>query len=71
MKRILNMPREYVELEDCNIIKETEDAFLINYEGEENWIPKSQIFEPNVYQEGDESVSIEITCWIAEQKGID
>ena len=53
------------------ILKETDAAFLIKVdEGEEHWIPKSQISDPDDYKEGDIG-TISITEWIAEQKGIE
>lgn len=61
----------YVHLEDCRVVHETEDAFLIEYEGEEHWIPRSQVADPDTYESGDEGVTISVTEWIAKQKGIE
>lgn len=61
----------YVHLEDVDIIKETDSAFLLVIEdGERVWLPKSQVANPDDYSEGDEGVSISVTEWIADQKGI-
>lgn len=62
----------YVE----RILKETPNAFLIEFEDWEGhfWIPKSHIADPEDYEEGkfkSEQCQIAITQWIAEQKGID
>lgn len=60
----------YVHLEDCRILKETKDAFLIEYDDEQYWIPKSQISDPDVLEEGDYGITVSVTEWIANQKGI-
>jgi hypothetical protein len=61
----------YVHLEDVDVLKETDSAFLLLIEGGEKvWMPKSQVADPDGYAEGDEGVSISITEWIADQKGI-
>lgn len=62
---------KYVELEDCDIIAETDLAFLIEYDGDEYWIPRSQIEDPESLEEGDGPVTVSVTEWIAEQKGIE
>jgi hypothetical protein len=57
---------------DVDLIKsETDRAFLVVLEdGEEVWLPKSQISDPDDYMAGDENVALSITEWIADQKGI-
>lgn len=59
----------YVHLGDVTILCETDKAFEVEYEGECIWIPKSQIADPDTYSPGD-CVTLSITEWIAEQKGI-
>lgn len=61
----------YVHLEECDITAETDKAFLIAYDGEELWIPKSQIANPSDYREGMSGATISITAWIAREKGIE
>ena len=61
----------YVHLEDVEIVRETDAAFLILVDDEDHWIPKSQIADPERYSEGDRHCTISITEWIAEQKGIE
>ncbi|MBA4187566.1 MAG: hypothetical protein C0467_06060 [Planctomycetaceae bacterium] len=61
----------YVHLEDCNIVRETSAAVWVEHDGLRHWIPKSQIANPGDYSEGDEGVTVSITEWIAEQKGIE
>jgi len=60
----------YVHIE-VDILKETDSAFLILYEGEKIWIPKSQIANADDYNVGDENITLSITEWIANQKGIE
>jgi hypothetical protein len=61
----------YVHLDNCDVIAETDAALLVVYEGEEIWLPKSQVADPDDYEPGDESVTISVTEWVADQKGID
>ncbi len=60
----------WIHLEDVDILRETEAAFLIRIDDEEYWIPKSQIADPENYCDGEEGVDMSITEWIAEQKEI-
>lgn len=62
---------QFVHLEECRIVRETDAAFLIEHDGEEHWIPKSQIADPDTYEAGDEDVTVSVTEWIAKQKGIE
>lgn len=60
------------EIPDVRVIKETDKALLCNIEGEEIWIPKSQIMdESEVFDEDDNSNgTLVITEWIANEKGL-
>lgn len=61
----------WVPLENVDILKETDSAFLLLLDGGEKvWIPLSQVCDPDDYAEGDEGVTLSITEWIADQKGI-
>jgi hypothetical protein len=75
----------WVHLDVRRIIRETDAAFLVlipsdEYDGDpetalacdcdEVWLPKSQISEPDDYAAGDENLTISVTAWIAEQKGL-
>lgn len=61
---------ENVEFLDVYCKAETTKACLCVIDGEEHWIPKSQIVEESeVYEEGQEGVLV-LTQWIAEQKGL-
>ena len=62
----------YVYLDDCTVKKLTDKAALVAYEGEELWIPFSQMADSATrLREGDDGVTVGITEWLAEQKGID
>lgn len=60
----------WVHLEDCSVKRVTEKALLIEYDGEEVWLPLSQVSEGEKYEEGDEEVTVSITEWIAKQKNL-
>ncbi len=58
----------YVEVD--RIMKETPKAFLCDIDGEEVWLPKSQISDPDDYEEGDVSVGLSVSEFIANEKGL-
>ena len=59
-----------VSIDDTVCTAETEKAILVEIEGEEYWMPKSQIDDDSeVYKKGQEGTLV-ITRWIAEQKGL-
>jgi hypothetical protein len=60
----------WVHLDVDRIAKETEAAFLLVIDGAEHWIPKSQVSDPENYEQGDEDLTISVTHWIADQKGL-
>ncbi len=59
----------WVHLEDAAVVQQTDAAFLVRYQDEEHWIPKSQIADPQDYKKGDEG-TISISDWIANKLGI-
>jgi len=61
----------YVHVLVEKIIGESDSAFLCRIDGEEMWIPKSQITDPEIYERGDEDVTVSMTQWIADKKGIE
>jgi len=64
------MKWEYVDVE--LIKKETPAAFLMVIDGEEHWLPKSQMADPDDYDEGDVNLTdVAISAWIAGEKGIE
>lgn len=61
----------WVLLEDVTILKETDAAFLVELEDErQEWLPKSQIADPDDYNVGD-VCDLSITEWIAHEKEIE
>lgn len=65
------MPRsqEYISI-DCTIQKETDAAILIDVEGEDYWIPFSQIESVRRMKDGMAKDSVIMTAWIAKTKGL-
>ncbi len=57
----------YVEYEDVEVLRETDRALLLNIEGDEYWVPKSQISAySETWHEGDFGVA-RINEWFASQ----
>ena len=61
--------------DNCELLVETPKACLIKFDdGNEEWIPKSQIEDRGGYEEEDESGIelhwFELTDWISIQKGL-
>lgn len=63
----------FVHIHVEKIIQETEKALLCQLDGEDacEWIPFSQIADPDDYQVGDTDVSMAVTEWIAKEKGLE
>jgi hypothetical protein len=52
----------YIEYEETEVIKTTDDAMLLTLDGAETWVPKSLLHaDSDVYEEGDIG-----TVWIPE-----
>jgi hypothetical protein len=61
----------YVYLDVQVIRQETPKAFqVVTYEGRLEWIPKSQVRDPEDFEAGDCDLTLEITDWIAKEKGL-
>ncbi len=53
---------------DARCLRETDKAILVEIDGDEYWIPQSQVSEDSeVWKEGDEG-DLVISSWIAKQK---
>lgn len=63
---------ETVEIAFDGIKAETDKAFLLEIDGEEEWIPKSQIESWKMKESkwGKKSGTCEIPEWLAEEKGL-
>jgi hypothetical protein len=62
---------QWVHLDVDRIKKITDKAMLVELDGDDHWLPLSQVSEPETFEEGDEDVTVSITEWIAEQKGLE
>lgn len=61
----------WVHLDVLQVLKETDKAFLFLLDdGEQIWIPKNHIANPDDYEENDVDCTISISKWIADQKGL-
>lgn len=61
-----------VEFDDCKVIRESASgaAILCLIDGEEHWIPQSQVHDDSeIWKPGDEGKLV-ITEWIALEKGL-
>ena len=63
------MEKEYVDLDNCTILAESDMAFRVEYEGDIQWIAKSQIEQHDRLDVGDEDVNISVTEWLCERIG--
>lgn len=63
----------WVHLNVLLVKKATDKALLVVIDGEDEevWLPRSQISDPDDYEEGDEDCTISITEWLAKEKGLD
>lgn len=62
--------KDCVEIQDVTVKRETEAAILVVVEGEEIWIPKSQIHDDSEVYEKDTEGQLVIPLWLAEAKGL-
>jgi hypothetical protein len=60
----------WIHLDVDKIVRATDKALLLRIDGEEYWIPLSQIAGPDDYDEGDEDCTVSVTEWIAREKGL-
>jgi hypothetical protein len=59
-----------VTISNVHVVRETDKALLCSIEGEEIWIPKSQIHDDSeVYEDGGEG-DLVINEWLAIEKGL-
>jgi len=67
----MDTPRDQcIEFEDVSGLRETGDAVLCDIEGEEIWIPKSQIHDDSEIWKSGQDGALVITRWIARKKGL-
>lgn len=64
------MPDELARVEVERVVRATAKALLVEVEGEEVWIPRSQIHDDSeVWDEGHEGTLV-IPLWLAAEKGL-
>lgn len=59
---------------EVTVVRETDKALLVRYEGEDIWIPKSQIHaDSEIYssKQVGETGTLVLPYWLAEEKGLD
>jgi len=61
----------FVYLEDVFVKRLTDRAALVVWEGEEFWLPLSQVEDPDKLRVGESGYTLGITEWIAKEKGIE
>jgi hypothetical protein len=61
----------YVLIE-CDVLRESANAFLLLVAGEEVWMPRSQVAPADLrgLEEGQEGVRLSVTAWVAREKGL-
>lgn len=64
------MSRIWILIDDATLVRSSPKAGLYKINGEEHWLPWSQVHEDSVDKDG-ESGELWITEWIAGEKGID
>ncbi len=59
-----------VRIDDVRCLHTTDDAILVEIEGDKHWIPNGHVDDDSeVYRKGDEGELV-ISDWIAEQEGL-
>ena len=58
----------WVEISGVEVMHETDKALLCEIQGEEVWIPKSQLGDESEVKQGGDSGTLVVTRWLAEQK---
>jgi hypothetical protein len=61
----------YIEIEVEEIKAATDKALLCVIDGEETWLPRSQVDGGENFENGEKNVSMYITQFIAREKGLE
>ena len=64
------MQEEPVVFEGVEVLRDTGLAILVEIEGEQYWLPKSQIDDDSEVYEHGTSGTLIISAWLAQQKGL-
>jgi hypothetical protein len=63
---------DYVWFENTRVLGVTSKALHVVLEGVgEAWLPKSQVEDPERLAEGDTGITLGVSQWILDQKGIE
>jgi len=61
----------WVHLDVDEVVRETDKALLLRLDdGNEVWVPLSQIADADNYAEGDRDCCISVSQWFAEKEGL-
>lgn len=63
--------RDYVKIEDCTLLKETDRALLFEKDGYQEWIPRSLISDGKVEFGEKETGNVLVEQWKADDLGWD
>lgn len=63
-------PKHVARFAGVTVVKETESALLCMINGEQHWIPKSQIHDDSEVYNDDTEGELVVSQWIAEQRGL-
>ena len=61
--------RTYVSINECDVTWVTDMAVMLEIDGVEYWIPRSQIEDGDSVEVSDNQ-DLELTDWICDQKGL-
>jgi hypothetical protein len=61
---------ETVQIQNVTVVMEKEKALLVEVEGEQIWIPKSQIHDDSEVYKADTEGTLVIPEWLAKEKGL-
>lgn len=60
----------YVDVDVDEIVAATDRALLCLIDGEEKWLPRSQVADGDGYEKGETGVTLSVTSWFAEKEGL-
>ncbi len=64
------MARDEATTFDAEFISETDLAILVDIDGDEVWLPKSQIEMSDGSLDAGDLIEIDVPDWLAEEKGL-
>jgi hypothetical protein len=65
MRDDVEVTRDTVRFEECEVLRETEKALLVRIDGDEVWLPKSQLID---YEDETDVTYIVMPRWLADAK---